>query len=34
VRGGHIHFQVRANSAGVYVLDGPGKLGEGGDWLR
>ncbi|HSQ06110.1 MAG TPA: alpha-amylase family glycosyl hydrolase [Chromatiaceae bacterium] len=34
VRGGHIHFQVQANSAGIYVLDGPGKVGDDGDWLR
>jgi len=32
--GGHIGFPVRANSAGIYVLDGPGKIGEDGPYLR
>jgi len=34
VRGGRIGFQVRANSAGIYVLDGPGKIGDDGPWLK
>jgi glycosidase len=34
VQGGQIRFQVQANSAGIYVLDGPGKVGDDGDWLR
>ncbi len=33
-QGGRIGFRVRGNSAGVYVLDGPGKVGEPGVWLR
>ena len=32
--GGRIGFQVLGNSAGIYVLDGPGKIGEDGAWLR
>ncbi len=32
--GGHIAFRVRANSAGIYVLEGPGKIGEDGVYLR
>ena len=31
---GRLAFRVRANSAGVYVLDGPGKVGDDGPWLR
>ena len=34
VSGGHLSFSVRANSAGIYVLDGPGKVGEDGAYLR
>jgi hypothetical protein len=34
VSGGCLNFQVNANSAGVYVLDGPGKVGEDGPYLR
>jgi hypothetical protein len=34
VSGGHIGFRVRANSAGIYVLNGPGKIGEDGPYLR
>lgn len=34
VSGGRIAFQVRANSAGIYVLDGPGQIGEDGPYLR
>ncbi len=33
-QGGRIAFRVRGNSAGIYVLDGPGKVGEDGVWLR
>jgi glycosidase len=29
-----ISFRVEANSAGIYVLDGPGKIGEDGAFLR
>ncbi len=29
-----IEFNVNANSAGIYVLRGPGKIGEDGDFLR
>ena len=31
---GHLSFHVRANSAGIWVLDGPGKIGEDGAYLR
>lgn len=31
---GRLGFQVKANSAGIYVLDGPGKIGEDGVYLR
>ncbi|MEZ5581926.1 MAG: alpha-amylase family glycosyl hydrolase [Candidatus Competibacteraceae bacterium] len=31
---GHISFHVRGNSAGIYVLNGPGKIGEDGVYLR
>lgn len=34
VGGGNISFGVRANSAGIYVLDGPGRIGEDGPYLR
>jgi len=34
VGGGNISFHVRANSAGVWVLNGPGKIGNDGPWLR
>ncbi|TVR99579.1 MAG: starch-binding protein [Rhodospirillales bacterium] len=41
VTGGEIHvgdgslsFGVRGNSAGIWVLDGPGKIGDDGTWLR
>ena len=34
VDNGTISFFVRANSAGIYVLNGPGKLGEDGIYLR
>lgn len=34
VRAGQIGFPVRANSAGIYVLDGPGKIGDDGPYLR
>jgi len=31
---GHLTFHVKANSAGIWVLDGPGKIGEDGPYLR
>ena len=31
---GHLGFHVKANSAGIWVLDGPGKVGEDGAYLR
>ncbi len=31
---GNLSFHVQANSAGIYVLDGPGKIGEDGMYLR
>ncbi len=31
---GRLIFHVKANSAGIYVLDGPGKIGEDGVYLR
>ncbi len=31
---GHLSFGVKANSAGIWVLDGPGKVGEDGVYLR
>ncbi|CRI63176.1 Alpha amylase catalytic region (fragment) [Thiocapsa sp. KS1] len=31
---GRLLFHVKANSAGIYVLDGPGKIGEDGVYLR
>jgi glycosidase len=34
VHDGRIGFRVRASSAGIYVLDGPGKIGEDGPYLR
>ncbi len=33
-QGGHLGFRVRGNAAGIYVLDGPGKIGEDEVWLR
>ncbi len=32
--GGHLSFHARGNSAGIYVLDGPGKIGVDGTYLR
>jgi glycosidase len=32
--GGALLFHVRGNSAGIYVLNGPGKIGEDGPYLR
>lgn len=32
--GDALSFHVRANSAGIYVLDGPGKVGVDGEYLR
>lgn len=34
VGNGSISFGVRAGSAGIWVLNGPGKIGEDGEWLR
>jgi len=31
---GTLSFHVKGNSAGIYVLEGPGKIGEGGVYLR
>ncbi|MGD8588263.1 MAG: alpha-amylase family glycosyl hydrolase [Chromatiales bacterium] len=31
---GSLHFHVKANSAGIWVLNGPGKVGEDGVYLR
>jgi hypothetical protein len=31
---GRLVFHVKANSAGIYVLDGPGKIGTDGVYLR
>ena len=33
VGGGTISFHVRANSAGIYVLNSPGKIGIDGVYL-
>ena len=34
VGGGSISFSVPANSAGIWVLNGPGRIGEPGPYLR
>jgi glycosidase len=34
VSSGTLSFTVNASSAGIYVLDGPGKIGSDGDFLR
>ncbi len=34
VGNGAISFHVKGNSAGIYVLNGPGKIGEDGVYLR
>jgi glycosidase len=34
VRNNNISFYVQANSAGIYVLNGSGKIGEGGVYLK
>jgi glycosidase len=34
VNSGTISFLVRANSAGIYILNGPGQIGEDGMYLR
>jgi len=34
VDAGRIGFSVKGNSAGIYVLDGPGKIGDDGVYLR
>jgi glycosidase len=33
-QGGNLSFHVQGNSAGIYVLDGPGKIGDDGVYLR
>ncbi len=33
-QGGNLSFHVKGNSAGIYVLEGPGKIGEDGVYLR
>ena len=32
--GGRLAFRVKGRSAGIWVLDGPGKIGEDGGFLR
>lgn len=34
VTNGALSFNVKGNSAGIYVLDGPGKIGQDGAYLR
>jgi hypothetical protein len=34
VNNGTLAFNVQSNSIGAYVLDGPGKVGEHGRYLR
>lgn len=34
VNGGGISFTVKAYSAGIYVLEGPGRIGSDGTYLR
>ena len=34
VGNGTISFGVRGNSAGIWVLNGPGRIGEDGPYLR
>jgi len=34
VSGSGITFHVKGNFAGIYVLDGPGKIGADGVFLR
>ena len=34
VSNGSISFHVRGNSAGIYVLNGPGRIGDDGAYLR
>jgi hypothetical protein len=34
VTDGNLTFDVKAQSAGIYVLDGPGKIGTDGPFLR
>jgi len=34
VGNGALSFTVNASSAGIYVLNGPGKIGVDGDFLR
>jgi glycosidase len=34
VGNGSLSFHVQSSSAGIYVLDGPGKIGDDGEYLR
>ena len=34
VQDGNLAFHVKGSSAGIYVLDGPGKIGEDDLYLR
>lgn len=34
VGNGTLSFRVRGNSAGIWVLDGPGRIGDDGAYLR
>lgn len=34
VGNGTLGFSVKGNSAGIYVLNGPGKIGQDGPFLR
>jgi hypothetical protein len=34
VTNGSLSFSVKGASAGIYVLNGPGKIGDDGDFLR
>lgn len=34
VNDGRLSFQVKGSSAGIWVLNGPGKIGEDGEFLR
>jgi hypothetical protein len=33
-QGGTLTFSVKSGSAGIYILNGPGKIGTDGDYLR
>jgi hypothetical protein len=34
VGNGTLSFSVKGNSAGIYVLNGPGKIGQDGAFLK